>query len=467
MGTGLQGKAVLLRPGRRVLQKVAHALIPSFADSNSKPVRLHPTSYLDGLRGVASFIVFMGHYTESTIGWFTEPYGLYEDNAPSSPLQLPFIRVLYSGRPMVSIFFIISGFVLSYKPLKQIHAQQYEDIAHTLSSSVFRRAMRLFLPSLINMLITAVGIYSGITAPTYGEQFPTLSLQLKAWYNICWKFIGASWLLDSHDLPRLNPALWTIPVEFAQSLLLFLAVLGLSRCTTQARFILLGLISVFCFQTGRHHTIEFLGGMFFAEVVLLQNASTPSPPPNLDILPMHVEEKPIVAAESNSQVKPYLVQAFWLANLACGLYIASWTNHHVEGVWGLRFLNAHTPAPYKGQRIWFCLGAFQIVGACTQVRTLQRLFASPVPQYLGNISYALYLMHNVCLQSLQPQFGPFIDEYIGTATLGARHMVWLTGLVLYLPVIICVSDLFWRVVDIPTVKLARWLEGKCVLKTSP
>jgi len=100
--------AIFLSSGMRLLQRMAFALLPSFVQRRIRPgltksQRLHPTSYLDGLRGVASFIVFMGHYTEENLGWYTEPYGLYEDGAPSSPLQLPLIRVLYSARPMVHI----------------------------------------------------------------------------------------------------------------------------------------------------------------------------------------------------------------------------------------------------------------------------------------------------------------------------------------------------------------------------
>jgi hypothetical protein len=62
-----------------------------------------------------------------------------------------------------------------------------------------------------------------------------------------------------------------------------------------------------------------------------------------------------------STIKQTLVQAFWFGNVISGLFIASWTNSHVDQVWGLRFLDAHTPEPYYGQRVWFCLGAFQIV----------------------------------------------------------------------------------------------------------
>jgi hypothetical protein len=32
---------------------------------------------------------------------------------------------------------------------------------------------------------------------------------------------------------------------------------------------------------------------------------------------------------------------------------------------------------------------------------------------------------------------------------------------LYFPLVIWASDLFWRAVDVPTVKFAKWVEGKC------
>lgn len=49
------------------------ALPPSFIQRRirpdvTKPERQHPTLYLDGLRGVASFIVFLGYYTEENFG---------------------------------------------------------------------------------------------------------------------------------------------------------------------------------------------------------------------------------------------------------------------------------------------------------------------------------------------------------------------------------------------------------------
>ncbi|KAA8573717.1 hypothetical protein EYC84_005286 [Monilinia fructicola] len=96
-----------------------------------KPQRLYATSYLDGLRGVASLLVFFCHFTEENIPFMVPSYGLpIDDPVPSSFMQLPFFRVLYSGRPMVHIFFVISGFVLSLKPLKLARAHNYADFSN-------------------------------------------------------------------------------------------------------------------------------------------------------------------------------------------------------------------------------------------------------------------------------------------------------------------------------------------------
>jgi peptidoglycan/LPS O-acetylase OafA/YrhL len=108
------------------------------------------------------------------------------------------------------------------------------------------------------------------------------------------------------------------------------------------------------------------------------------------------------------------------------------------------------------------LGAFQIVAAFTQLKCLQSIFTTPVAIYLGNISYALYLTHNLCLTILEPRLKPVLYQIFGKATFWGRQLSWVGGLVLFLPIIICVADLFWRVIDTPSVKFARWLEGKCV-----
>lgn len=334
-----------------------------------------------------------------------------------------------------------------------------------LSSSVFRRALRLFMPSFIVLLIMALAVHMRLSSDRYAFALDTLSSQLANWYRTCRDLLKASWSLNdpSYPQPIYNPALWTIPVEFTQSLLLFVVTIGLSRCLPNVRLSLLACIIAFCFWSGQAYTVEFLGGMFLAEITLLKDPSLITPASSPTILPKFMFEEEVASGEQKTTMKHIFLHTFWIANATCGLFIASWTNTHEDEVWGIKFLNAHTPEPYSGQRVWFCLSAFQIVVATSQLLFLQSIFTTSIAQYLGNISYSLYLTHNLCLTILEPRTVPVLNECFGNATLWGRQLTWAAGLFLYLPIIIYVADLFWRAVDVPTVKLARWLEVQCIV----
>ena len=76
--------------------KILLFLAPSFLTSSAKNPNLHPTSWLDGLRGVAAFIVFLSHFI---LGWFPGTFaGFYSTPNAHNFFQLPFIRILYAGR---------------------------------------------------------------------------------------------------------------------------------------------------------------------------------------------------------------------------------------------------------------------------------------------------------------------------------------------------------------------------------
>lgn len=114
---------------------------------------------LDGLRGIACLLVFNYHFlwpwTPSImLGWGAAPPGAPE---PYWGLhQLPIVCLLTRGRPMVAIFFAISGYVLCRHILRAIHERRLEAAYRSLASSVFRRVFRLYIPPTISMFIVAV-----------------------------------------------------------------------------------------------------------------------------------------------------------------------------------------------------------------------------------------------------------------------------------------------------------------------
>lgn len=112
-------------------------LLPSFVSSyfhpnpaaRAKP--LHDTAYLDGLRGVAAFIVYL-HHTQLMYR-FDSLQGYGSNPGANHILQLPFVRLLVAGQASVALFFAIS--VWSY-PTK-IYMR-----CHTPCRAVFHKSPR-------------------------------------------------------------------------------------------------------------------------------------------------------------------------------------------------------------------------------------------------------------------------------------------------------------------------------------
>lgn len=471
------------------IKEVFLALLPSplsrrLSSHRTKPRRLHATSYLDGLRGVASLVVCVYHFILDFIDPYADYYGVNAKDLPSSPIQLPFVRLIYAGRPAVHVFFVISGFVLSQKSLRLIRSQKYADLSTTLSSSIFRRGMRLFLPVIVSTFLGMLTIFHGFQG--WRVKSGLFKDQLWDWVYVnihLWKCIfdwdhTANQPYDSH--------LWTIPIEMCMSMLLFVVLLGLSRCKVPVRLLTMVVLMWFFLKCRHWAATEFLGGAMIAEYGLIQEdrakratttTSRASDLPytqtesQIDVL----SEKAAAAAPTPQTWTNTLCKTFWWTQFLIALYIAGWPNRNVDKVAGLRVLNASSPEPYYSHRQgewpelqsypWFAMVAMQIVLGCQQLPTLQRLFNSEPIQHLADVSFALYLIHG----PMQYSFGWYIMspawDSVGAhdaGTWGIFFVFWCGMLGVIYP---CVwaADLFWRFVDVPSVRISKWVEKKCTV----
>lgn len=137
------------------ITRLAWFFVPSFLQGDRmleqiRPAKLSPTSYLDGMRGVASFIVFFHHLALPCYNW-ERAWGA-EDRYDL--ILFPFIRLVHAGPAAVSLFFVISGYSLSYRPIKHIRSQNVTDLSTGISSMAFRRVIRLFLPVIFSTGMT-------------------------------------------------------------------------------------------------------------------------------------------------------------------------------------------------------------------------------------------------------------------------------------------------------------------------
>lgn len=444
------GSLPVLHIGRRQtiresLAAIYGFFIPSFF-TRQPPRTLHSIAALDGLRGYASFGVFQLHFTDTFCQMHNRGFGFDENN--HYIIQLPFIHFLWTAPALVACFFVISGYVLSHKPLKQIRGELGEPFLRTLSSAIFRRGIRLYLPTLfatfVAFLLVRLGAFNYShwvfsqgeylatredTPPimaTFGEQFAHWWSDVNGMiYPFHWG--PATTLYDPH--------LWTIPTEFQGSMLLFFVTVGFWNVRAAVRLTFVGLFIIYCGYCDQNDILLFFGGAFLAEVDL-------------------------ILREEEGRVQRYRYS--WLVMFTIGLYLGGMTSWEPEITPGYKTLMWLIPNSYR----WHTLGCFMLVWSVRNSDDIQIAFTNKFAQYLGNISYSLYIVHGNVRRILTYSMMPTLLALTnGKQSKFGYAITILVSIVFTYPITFFLADLFWRAVDIPSIKLAKWIERKCTRKS--
>ncbi|KAK0121838.1 hypothetical protein ONS95_010118 [Cadophora gregata] len=434
-------------------------LTPSFLQRNGEKSerKITETSYLNGVRGLAASLVYVQHSLFAR--WIHNGYrGLPEDFF----WQLPFVRLLYSGRFMVAIFFILSGFVLSYRPLQLARKGDSRALYDNLSSATFRRTPRLFLPIVPAMLGTATIVYY----TCYGAEDFTLNVCLpkaNSLWRQWWGYVPvivhmldpSSW--NEYYPPGL-PHLWTLSMEFRGSMVVFLLVLGLGNTRPLYRLILLGCFAIFFLHLGKWDTFLFTCGPILAELRISRAEA------QTQLEAGHIGPKRMQSSIQWSVV----TKVFWTINFIAGLFLGSWPAFQACSSYGFRNLCHLTPKSFGGsetveQYFWVSIGAFLLLLSFEHMEVLQKPFTTRLASYMGDISFGFYIVHWTMLFS------------VGTVIVGACKS-WLpygypnyslgfwVGAILTTPFVVWVGDIHWRAFDNGAVKCARWLNTVCTRK---
>jgi peptidoglycan/LPS O-acetylase OafA/YrhL len=431
---------------------------------------------LNGLRGVACLIVFNYHlvfvWTHSAdVSWGTsvDTEGLeykemikFQNNDQKSLPQLPFLRLLYAGHAMVIIFFVISGYVLSHKPMKLMRMGKFEEFQRVLSSSVFRRGIRLFGPTIVGTFITMLFANAGyfeagkavredpVTYLGNNEEhpvlFPTFYEQLWDWMSSMAYLISNAWYWDLY-FNSYDPHLWTIPLEFRSSIVLFLTLLAFSRLRPLARLTLtISLIGVCLVYWARWEVFLFLAGMILAELDIISGIFTETP---------LLDEK-----DSSSSHRSF--GWIWAGTMVVGLFLNSCPSTQPQNAPGYMYLATFVGEIYNWQpgRPMQVIGGCLIVWSFMHLPRVQRIFTTAVPQYLGQISYAFYIVHGPILHGFGYNFVLKCWSLTGKETNLEFGLGLVLAVLVILPLAIWAADLFWRAIDTPCVELAKWTEKK-------
>jgi peptidoglycan/LPS O-acetylase OafA/YrhL len=470
---------------------LAKRWLPSIKVRLLPPLKVHATSWLDGLRGAASLAVLGYHWSRFVLGDVDVVYGQREEL--NSPLRLPIIRLSFAGLANVAVFFVISGYALSVRPI-QLMADPKANAATfgvSFSSSVFRRFFRLYLPAWASTVPTLLWLCFGLQfklntvykelfvvsgaykkavedlhSPIYDHTMAALSqpiieralfdsaswtqlkLQLAHWLNANFDsttILEGSWQTDRYQNPY-NGNIWTIPVEYRASLFLFLVQIAVCRFRPLYRLIITATLIAYSYYFMRWEMILFLAGFLIAQL-----------DPMLVILEGRMQNKVIKTVYSG----------FMVMLLLLGLYIASYPPYDAEHAPGFVWLANHVPSFYAWKPwYWFSNGAILAVFAMSRIQSVKAIFCTSIMQYFGHISFAVYLVHLL----IAYQFGTIFLYFLLNLTNNLdRHnyplftfCFSLSTMYVY-ALVIWASDVWYRFIDIPSVEFAKWLERKLMM----
>ncbi|KAI0855288.1 hypothetical protein F4860DRAFT_521683 [Xylaria cubensis] len=451
-----------------------------------KPTKLHTTSYLDGLRGLAALIICIAHYTEVNHPYLTPWYGVSLDPGRRKALepswiQLPFVRVLFSGRPMVHIFFVISGFALSVKALKAIRARDFAKCHSVLLSAALRRPIRLCGPPVVSM----VSIIVFVRASWLWGILPNLRQRLDDWVAAAYYHVAWPWSSEIDLSPPYNVNLWTIPIELCHSLLLFLMILALSRLRTAARVVFALAFVMYCLRCGKWAAAEFIGGMVLAEAHVASAERDIHEHLPLVNPPAYLGSSPRGKGSDTSQINKRsstmnaIETILRISILTAALFIFGWPNVDASRTPGIRYLvylaprtsNPHNPL--GPQNFWFAIAAMGIVWSCERLTFVRKtILESRFAQYAGRISFAVYIVHGPVFSLFQDAVlgvparpekwvgskGSGLRGWIGVDTAFNRTLCWAAGFACLFPLVLVAADFFYWLVDEPFMRLAKKIE---------
>jgi peptidoglycan/LPS O-acetylase OafA/YrhL len=435
------------------------------------------------MRGLAAFFVYIRHFGAIHHPDIQPGFGSSPENRYI--IQLPFLRLLVSGPAMVALFFIISGYALSWGPLKVLHQGARDQCAQRLSSATFRRAMRLYLPGIAStfviMICISLGMYdwgqkaweSNVDVPGFHEPQPPqfrrdpFATQFWNWVLCSWRWINI-WSVTGHEY---NPHLWTLSVEFRCSIALFMALLALARTKTIYRLAGLASFVVYCYYTNSWPEWLFFAGATLAQLRLIQLDREAD-------LGVKLEEDAESDDGSNRcPITPADIGRFVL--FTAGLYLLSAPDYgHCKttpfsitsqtltppaaAAPGYITLSGLIPSAWpESWRFLHCVGGALTVYSVSSTRThaLRAIFDNAYSRYLGKISYALYLVHGPIVHMLGFWLVPFFWKYTGRDTMFGKELGWAMAFCVLTPLIVYTADVFWRQIDVRCVALAKWLEN--------
>ncbi|HEY3857184.1 MAG TPA: acyltransferase [Verrucomicrobiae bacterium] len=399
----------------------------------------HKLHSLEGLRGIAAFIVVFHHLRLTFYATSTTDILHQFAHLPraGSHLLLAAIEGMINGTFAVWLFWIMSGFVLSFQFFLRAHETSSTSSHDYLEDALLRRYPRLLLPVFVSVAfafaIHALGLMHNIAlSHTLGE--PYESGWLSSWYAFPASALGAaksaaweSFFAFRRD-STYNPVLWTMEMEFYGSLFLFafLAILG----HRGIRFFAYPLIAIVGYTSNLIWLNTFVAGIALCDLYV-----------NRTRLPS-VERVSSLPFFSFVRRSPIFAALIWsLIIIASG------------------FFNYHDVPPNYRDLAYLLIGIIAIALTLVSIST-QRFLSSAIPLFLGRISFGLYLIHVPVICSFSSW------AYLATFPFMGRQTAALLVSIATCVLSVILGYALYVLADRPGIHLSRWLSNRAMKPSS-
>lgn len=406
---------------------------------------------LNGLRGLASCVVMVYHAVPAYGHGYQYGFGV---NGNFGLHQLPLVRLLHDGSSMVLLFYIISGYLLYLKPMGLIKQGKWDQAFQSLSSSIFRRPLRLLLPALITSFSTMIMLWLGFFEYTNSRsktphgtrhtEFEILAPRLDSfWEQLTHWFWESITMMNPFTWDRkynpYNPHFWTLTAELRASYIGFIAILTLARLVKAARLFLLCVMLGLFAQNQKWEIATTLSGMLLAELQSYDGLG-----------------------ETNSQSRERRKRFDKPALLAflAGLYLASYPQIKGPETLGFQLISKMTPPRIIASMWWKSTGCWILVWSANNSSHAHWLFTTQTAQYLGRISVGIYMIHMLLFHSLGLFLMANSSNLIGKDTPLQKTMGFMAAAIVICPKMFFLAEFFCKVIDEPCGKFSRWLETK-------
>ncbi|EME79314.1 uncharacterized protein MYCFIDRAFT_204777 [Pseudocercospora fijiensis CIRAD86] len=445
---------------------------PTTSNQAASPTKTSRTASFDGLRGLACLIVFNFHflypYTQTTIhGYAVE----LEHGASRYLHQLPILCLIVRGRAMVTLFFAISGYVLSHGFLAATRTDRLDHGVARLASLALRRWMRLYLPASISMLMVMCAAYFG--AFEKGRKLNNTKLMKGVWEQHppifktfgaqVWNFGKMWWGWQTPFKTTIfynpyDPHTWTIPVEFRSSMVLFMLLLASMRLRQRWRLGFITFVTLYMFAARRWDVATFTGGALVADLHLCHTIKNTTLLEEKESL-LPTEDHPASIPEPPPKARRYALMAWRYFPLVVAFYVLSFPDEQGKKTPGFIFLHNLIKLLYNDTfKFWHSAAAIVVLWCVPRLSPIKAFLGSSIPQYLGKISYGLYLVHGPLLHSIGFALQPKIWELTGFGSKSGYCGGLMLGWICMLTISIGGGHLFWKYIDMPLVRFAKYVE---------